>query len=159
VHGNLRPEEVLPVEKPDVIQLKGITERCTGCLLCEVNCSLEHGFGGNPLYSTVKIYSPQPDRAYKRKFIYTPRHCTLCNVCVERCPEGALYIDAGMVHLIEEKCNGCHVCVDECPLGVIAFRDERPILCDLCGGDPACVRTCPEEAIVMLERGGIHAAE
>jgi len=159
VHGGKTPAEVLPVKKPGIIQLKGITDRCTGCLLCEINCSLEHHYGGNPLYSTVKIYSPQADRAYKRKFIYTPRHCTLCNVCVEHCPEGALYIDAGMVHLNADKCRGNHVCVDDCPLGVIAFRDEHPILCDLCGGDPACVRTCPEEAIIMLERGGGHGAE
>jgi len=50
------------------------------------------------------------------------------------------------------------VCVDECPLGVIAFRDDQPIFCDLCGGDPACVRTCPENAIIMLERGGGNGA-
>lgn len=158
VHEGRRVEEIKPVEKPGVIQLKGLTDRCTGCLLCEINCALVHGYGGNPLYSTVKIYSPQPDRAYKRKTIYTPRHCTLCNVCVEKCPEGALYIADGMVHLIEEKCNACHICVDECPLGVIAFRDDQPIFCDLCGGDPACVLACPEDAIIMLERGGGNGA-
>ena len=84
VHEGRRVEELKPAEKPGVIQLKGLTELCTGCLLCEINCSLVHDYGGNPLYSTVKIYSPQPDRAYKRKTIYTPRHCTLCTVRYSR---------------------------------------------------------------------------
>lgn len=152
VHGGKTVAELRPAPRPAIIELKGLPERCTGCLLCEINCALEHGYGGNPLYSTVKIYSPAPDRAIKRKHLYTPRHCTLCGLCVDKCPEGALYLADGMVAWVEDLCNACHVCVDECPLGVIAFRNNRPLFCDLCGGDPACARTCPENAILMLER-------
>jgi len=27
-----------------------------------------------------------------------------------------------------------------------------PVICDLCGGDPACARICPTEAITVSER-------
>ena len=158
VHHGQTVDEVLGTQKPATIRLKGLAERCTGCLICEVQCSQVHGFGGNPLYATVKVYSPSSERALKRRWLYTPRHCTLCNICVEKCPQGALYVADGMVRLREERCNACYVCVEECPLGVIAFHDDHPIFCDLCGGDPACVKYCPEEAIVMLEREGGHGA-
>jgi NAD-dependent dihydropyrimidine dehydrogenase PreA subunit len=32
-------------------------------------------------------------------------------------------------------------------------KETRPIICDLCGGDPACVIRCPTQAITFVESG------
>jgi Fe-S-cluster-containing dehydrogenase component len=39
--------------------------------------------------------------------------------------------------------------VDACPFGVVALHPETglAIICDLCGGDPACVKRCATGAI------------
>jgi Fe-S-cluster-containing hydrogenase component 2 len=32
-------------------------------------------------------------------------------------------------------------------------EEKYVLICDLCGGDPKCVRHCPEKAVQYLERG------
>ena len=77
--------------------------------------------------------------------------------CMAACPVGALYRDeaTGAVLVHEETCIGCAACVDDCPFGVAAIHPERgtAVICDLCGGDPACVKRCATGAIVYAERG------
>lgn len=60
-----------------------------------------------------------------------------------------------------DKCALCVVCARNCPTGALR-RDEsdgqltlyyNAELCDACGGDPACQRRCPEEAIKIGEAG------
>ena len=34
-----------------------------------------------------------------------------------------------------------------CPIGAIELYEEIPHVCDLCGGDPRCVRACTLDAI------------
>ena len=34
-----------------------------------------------------------------------------------------------------------------CPYGVIHCQDDVARKCDLCGGDPECVRFCPTDAL------------
>jgi Fe-S-cluster-containing dehydrogenase component len=52
-------------------------------------------------------------------------------------------------------CIGCAACVDACPFGVATLHPVAgtAIICDLCGGDPACVKRCATGAIVYAERG------
>ena len=81
------------------------------------------------------------------------------------CPTAALkwHATSGAVELITEKCTACDKCVDVCPTHVIVRSDTGirfdgaelpwyPIICDLCGGDPACTRICPTGAIYTDER-------
>ena len=155
-HGGATLDALLPPPEVDVIRLKGLAEKCTGCLLCEIACSEFHGHGGNPLYSVVRIHAPD-QLSTKRRYQYTPMHCTLCGKCIEVCPEGALYIEDGMVKRDPQKCLSHGECVSACPLGVIAWRAAgdgagEPLFCDLCGGDPQCAAQCPEDAIIIMER-------
>jgi Fe-S-cluster-containing hydrogenase component 2 len=34
-----------------------------------------------------------------------------------------------------------------CPIGAIELYEEIPHVCDLCGGDPRCVKACTLDAI------------
>jgi DhnA family fructose-bisphosphate aldolase class Ia/Fe-S-cluster-containing hydrogenase component 2 len=154
-HEGKTVDELMAPEPVNVIKLKGIAANCTGCLMCEIACSEYHGHGGNPLYSVVRIKSPE-QLSVKRRYQHTPLHCTLCNQCVEACPEGALHIADGMVKWDKDKCQGHGKCFEVCPLGVVAWDTPNgsgaPLFCDHCGGDPQCYAVCPEDAIEIVEQ-------
>jgi Fe-S-cluster-containing dehydrogenase component len=63
----------------------------------------------------------------------------------------------GVVRVKAEDCIGCSACVDECPFGMVMLHPERglPLICDLCGGDPACVKRCATKAIIYADRDAI----
>jgi Fe-S-cluster-containing hydrogenase component 2 len=45
-----------------------------------------------------------------------------------------------------------------CPFGAILYDSERRrvIKCELCEGDPQCVKFCPTEALKYLPKGLAH---
>lgn len=124
-------------------------ERCTGCRSCELICSLDKEGVFNPQKSRIKIYQ---DRG---KGFDIPSVCQLCNPapCIDICPSGALTKDASTETVIfdKETCIGekCLKCMSECPYGALHWDilKESVIGCDLCGGDPECVKTCDSRAI------------
>ena len=75
------------------------------------------------------------------------------------CPvEGAMYIDeqTGARCINQEMCIGCKLCIEACGSYYdpprIAFDPERgkAIKCDLCGGDPQCVKWCSNGALKYI---------
>ena len=124
---------------------------CTGCRACEVACVAHHdGFFGT---ATARIKVTKIDVAG----VDTPHICRLCRRpgCVAACPVDALYQDAltGIIQLKPEKCIGCADCVEGCPFGVVTLHVETglPLMCDLCGGEPACVKRCAPGAIIFAD--------
>lgn len=77
-----------------------------------------------------------------------PRVCIQCEnaPCIEVCPTDALCRNEirGVIECKEERCVQCHLCAEACPYGGIRFEEgsDRLLICDLCGGDPACVKVC-----------------
>jgi len=126
-------------------------ERCTGCRVCEMICSLEKEGVFNPQKSRIKIFQ---NRA---KGLDIASVCQLCNPapCVDVCPAGALRIDAdaGTILVDRETCVGekCLKCTRECPYGAIAWDglSESVVSCDLCGGDPECVKFCKPRTLTF----------
>jgi Fe-S-cluster-containing hydrogenase component 2 len=59
----------------------------------------------------------------------------------------------GLVEWNKNTCIRCKMCTVACPFGN-AFYDaaSRSIIkCDMCKGDPECVRFCPNEALTYVE--------
>ena len=85
--------------------------------------------------------------------------------CLEACPQDALSRDAatGAVVLDAELCIQCGSCVRACVVGLdkippndkLAIRldteTQLPLKCDLCMGDPQCVKFCPTEALRLTD--------
>jgi Fe-S-cluster-containing hydrogenase component 2 len=67
---------------------------------------------------------------------------------VEACPVSALSVDSktGAVIVDEGVCNSCSLCIKKCP-GTVPFLhpdSNKAVICDLCGGNPECVKVCVE---------------
>jgi Fe-S-cluster-containing hydrogenase component 2 len=75
--------------------------------------------------------------------------------CVKACPERAISQSqtTGLLIIDDEKCKGCDWCVQACDHGGITIHAEtgKAIACNLCEGDPQCVKACPEEALEVVE--------
>ena len=61
---------------------------------------------------------------------------------------GALTIskETGAVLVDKELCTGCGKCIDECPGRIPHMHpsENYVLICDLCGGEPRCVKVCRE---------------
>jgi len=128
------------------------TDACTGCRMCEMVCSLVHGESSiNPKNSRIRI-EEDPEKG-----IFLPKVCNLCedNPCIEACPESALSKDekSGMIIVDDELCTACESCIDACSYDAISIdtMTDKAIICDLCEGDPMCVKYCLQGAIVFME--------
>jgi Fe-S-cluster-containing hydrogenase component 2 len=75
--------------------------------------------------------------------------------CVESCLYDALSRDpeTGAVLVDEKACTACEACIAACPVGGISLDKEKNIVfkCDLCGGDPECVKFCSRDALTLIE--------
>ena len=60
----------------------------------------------------------------------------------------------GIVRIDSMKCIGCKYCIIACPISIPWFDDEYRVAakCDLCDGDPKCVKLCPSDAIIFVPR-------
>jgi len=125
---------------------------CTGCMQCALACSIHKTGMANPLWSRIHIVKDF-ERCY-----FLPVVCRQCNPapCVEVCPVGALEKSSenGSIQLNRELCIQCKSCVSACPFGAVTINpDESIAICDLCGGDPMCVKFCkarPESSCAYL---------
>lgn len=122
-------------------------ERCTGCRQCSLACSLTRYGECNPKKAAITIVRDEFDR-YE-----FPLVCLQCDdpICVRMCPQNALVKENGVVKRDEDKCIGCKLCVVMCPYSAITVLGNELIQCDLCGGDPECVKFCVTDAIQYVE--------
>lgn len=120
---------------------------CTGCRVCELVCSLVKENECNPRKSRIRVIK------IDREGFDLPLFCQHCGepLCREVCPVKALSRDpqTGAIILNPDLCIGCRSCTLACPFGHISFDSEAGICrkCDLCGGDPQCVRFCETKAL------------
>lgn len=117
---------------------------CTGCRYCEGVCYLVHSSSNqvNPRRARIVVHQDLANGSF------APVVCKQCvrPVCVEVCQLDAMPIDhqLGTPIIDAEKCNGCMACLEACPFDAIFFDSEQgvAIMCDMCGGDPKCVKFC-----------------
>jgi carbon-monoxide dehydrogenase iron sulfur subunit len=123
-------------------------DRCLGCQICEFACSATKGKTCDPSHSCIHIVNLEPVGSMAIA-------CVLCEKapCVTACSREALFkAENGIIQVDEKKCNGCSWCIEACKFGAITLHPtkETVAICDLCDGDPECVKLCPfEDAIAF----------
>lgn len=133
-----------------MIYLRSEFDLCTGCGICLLVCS-KRAFGGyNPRLALLRILSEDEN------LVNRPLVCTQCEnpFCLQVCPVHAISKDpeTGVVLIDKETCTGCGDCVSACPDHMIRLDNDRKAdKCDLCGGDPLCVKYCPSGALKLVE--------
>jgi carbon-monoxide dehydrogenase iron sulfur subunit len=117
-------------------------KRCTGCMFCRTVCAMSRSGVGRPVLSRIRIVSSaEPGR-------YLPIVCQHCQdaPCVSVCPRKALGRDERLQRITVDydRCISCKMCVAACPFGAVGFDADRDLVfkCDLCDGQPECVRFC-----------------
>lgn len=138
--------EVKDLKKNVLINSKA----CTGCRFCQLVCSVVKEGESNPDKARIHI------ECYSIEGLMIPRVCINCKnaPCIKACPRGALETaNTGVVILHYDKCDNCAKCIPACPFNAFSVTlDGKVLKCDLCGGDPECVKVCVTEAIQFMER-------
>jgi formate dehydrogenase iron-sulfur subunit len=153
--------------------------RCIGCRGCQAACKQWHdlpaekttnlGSYENPqrisarTWTTVSFDELELDNQFH--WVFAKRQCMHCDHpgCVSACTVGALRkTPEGPVVYDSTKCIGCRYCQYACPYGVPAYEWDETLgligKCDFCadrqaeGLEPACVKTCPTEALIFGDR-------
>jgi len=134
--------------------------RCIGCYACVAACRSWKQLP--PEYpDLIQIISHERGKFPSVWLSFLFLTCFHCEepACVSACPSKLLVKrqENGIVLVAcHEKCTNCQLCVDACPYGAlkIVINGEAKIMkCDLCidriskGLSPACVSTCPTEAL------------
>ncbi len=139
-------------------------EKCVGCKQCALSCSFtkEKSFSlGKARNKTLWVH---------KKDMFVPISCQHCEkpLCLDVCPTGAISRNeyAGAIGINDETCNGCKACMEICPFDAVIWDVDRGcvIKCDLCGGDPECVKHClygtlswveADEAAISRKQSGV----
>ena len=50
--------------------------------------------------------------------------CKKCMICVEFCPDGAIYEVEDSVEIDYDYCKGCGICANECPYKAVKMVEE-----------------------------------
>ncbi len=130
-------------------------EKCTGCRLCELVCTVKHDGISNPARSRIRVMK------WEMEGLYIPMSCQQCQdaPCQNGCPVGAISRNEALnrVEVDHDVCIGCRTCVSVCPFGAMSYNaiDKKVIKCDLCDGDPQCARFCDIQAIEYVSAGDV----
>lgn len=111
-------------------------EKCTGCHLCELVCSLFHLGVINPEKSAIRIRKDDLDTS-----INTPIVCRQCKEM--KCLEGERVTEGAT----KQQFRWSKKRAERCPFNSLSILKQNAYHCDLCGGHPQCVRVCTSGAI------------
>lgn len=122
------------------MKIKVDSKKCSGCHLCEMICSLTHLGLINTEKSAIHIKKDDLDTS-----LNTP---ILCRQCKEmKCLAGEEVMEA----LEKKQFIWNRIRAERCPFHALSVFDDEAYHCDLCHGNPQCIKVCTPKAISMMK--------
>ncbi|MEN6437260.1 MAG: 4Fe-4S dicluster domain-containing protein [Syntrophobacter sp.] len=118
--------------------------RCNGCAKCEEVCAGRE----DPSLNATRIQVLHKESAGANFAVFC-QHC-LDPLCLPACPQRAISRDdSGIVRIDSRLCVHCGLCMYACPEAAPQRApDGRILKCDLCDGNPLCVKACEPRALI-----------
>jgi Fe-S-cluster-containing dehydrogenase component len=130
---------------------------CSGCKACVAACHNLNGLDEDEQWRSVGLIHGAEPAAPVQQHVTTACHHCIEPGCLAGCPVMAYDKDplTGIVRHLDDQCIGCQYCMLMCPYEVPQYNAAKGIVrkCDMCssrlsvGEAPACVQSCPHEAI------------
>lgn len=118
------------------MRIKVNKDKCSGCHLCEMVCSLFHLGMINTEKSAIRIQKDDLGSS-----LNTP---VLCHQCKEmKC----LKEEEAIVELEKRRFIWDRIRAERCPFNALTVFSENAYHCDLCGENPQCIKVCTPKAI------------
>jgi len=118
-------------------------EKCSGCRLCEMACSIHHLGVVNTGRSAIRIYKDDLETGACKPVVCIQCKRMLCMADDHPDQEGY------RSRFIWKKSLA-----ESCPFDALVLWDADVYHCDLCGGQAQCVRVCSTGAIQISDKGG-----
>lgn len=139
---------------------------CSGCMYCMTACSTYHQGATSLSKSRIHVIRHEghaiANMMEEDHLIFDLITCQQCDhpYCQYLCPALAIEKDpiTGAIQINHDQCIGCRMCMVGCPFGAILYDSNRKqvVKCELCGGDPQCVRFCFSGALKFLPKDLSH---
>jgi Fe-S-cluster-containing hydrogenase component 2 len=121
--------------------------KCSGCHICELVCSVYHFGEANPEKSAIRIHKDDLNTS-----INTPKVCLQCVDRKMKCLQG--FPDSTDPTTARRSFLWDRACLEFCPYGAIFPCGDSALHCNLCHGQPYCVKFCTTGAISVKRMGG-----
>ena len=120
------------------MRIKVDKKKCSGCRLCETMCSLFHMGAVNTEKSAIRIEKDDLDTSMNTPFV-----CRQCKNMA--CLEGEKVApEAERKKFIWARSRS-----SKCPFQALNPYRGKSYHCDLCGGNPQCVKVCTTGALSL----------
>ena len=132
-------------------------DACSGCKACVAACHNLNGLEEDELWRNVGLLHGGTSKLPVLQHVTSACHHCVEPACLDGCPVNAYEKDeiTGIVRHLDDQCIGCQYCMLKCPYDVPRYSKSKGIVrkCDMCqdrlavGEAPACVQSCPHQAI------------
>lgn len=116
------------------MKIKVDKTKCTGCLLCELTCSAFNAGMIQRQASAIRVRLHDLSDSIHQPIVC--RQCTKMRCLKE---EGLDYDPSEARKFFWDRPER----TKQCPFGALFLFEGKVLHCNLCGGDPECVKSCP----------------
>ena len=120
------------------MKIKIDKKKCSGCHICEMVCSLGHLGAINTEKSAIRIRKDDLDTSMN-----TPILCRQCKKM--KCIKGEEVVEGTE----NKKFIWDSKRAERCPFNALTVFGENAYHCDLCSGNPQCIKVCTPKAIYV----------